>query len=100
MRPATALRVSSEWNITPFEPKKIIVCLSQVQLALHPEWNQNPHILPKKKEHELSDLKKHYEELGFQLGIITKYEEKNGITMPYIFSNTEEVIPTNEIEQV
>jgi hypothetical protein len=100
MRLNTALRVSSEWNITTFEPKKLLLCLKQVQLALNPEWNKNPHILPKKKEHELSDLKKHYEELGIELGIITKWEEKNGIIMPFIFSNTEEVIKTSEIEQI
>jgi hypothetical protein len=97
MRVNTALRVSSEWNITPFEPKNLLLCLKQVQLALNPEWNQNPHILPKKKEHELSDLKKHFEELGIELGIIIKWEEKNGMIMPYIFSNTEEVILSKEI---
>ena len=97
MRIATALRVGSEWNITPFEPKNLLVCLKQVQLVLNPEWNQNPHILPKKKEHELSDLKKHFEELGIELGIIIKWEEKNGMIMPYIFSNTEEVILSKEI---
>ena len=97
MRNNTALRVCSEWNISTWEPKNHLLCLKQVQFALHPEYNVHPHILPKKKEHELNDLKNHFINQGHLIGVETKWEVIDNKYLPYISSNTQETILTEEI---